>query len=168
MLAPASNVTFMVLACETTSLERDRLARHLSAEQCEHRMAAIRADQDTALIFRLDLRVFDFPGAGGLVALDPTMTFTLEDDRGRQARVLGRERGPVLGYATAQRLKRTYGYHPPWVRGSEHVNPSQYDVSWGRSLTLAEHRVRFGRHDVRTGLPLVDGETRWLRLRLSY
>lgn len=168
LLAPASNVTFMVLACETTNLERDRLVRHLSAQECEHRMAAIRADQDTALIFRLDLRVFDFPGAMGLIALDPTVNFTLEDDRGRRARVLGTERGPVLGYATAQKLKRVYGYHPPWVRGSEQANPSQYDVSWGRSLTLAEHRVRFARYDERTGQPLLDAATRWLRLRLSY
>jgi hypothetical protein len=122
LLAPSSNVTFMVLACETTNLERDRLARHLSAEQCEHRMAEIRADQDTALIFRLDLRVFDFPGAGGIVALDPTVTFTLEDDRGRRARVLGRERGPVLGYATAQKLKRVYGLPPAvgaWIGARE-------------------------------------------------
>lgn len=167
LLAPASNVTFMVLACETTKLDRDRLAQHLSAAQCEHKMAAIRADQDTALIFRVDLRVFDFPGAMGLIALDPTVNFTLEDDRGRRARVLGTERGPVLGYATAQKLKRIYGYHPPWVRGFELVYP-QYDVSGGRSLTMAEHRVRFGRYDVHTGSPLVDGETRWLRLRLSY
>ncbi len=91
MLAPASHATLMVLACETANLERDRLARHLSAEECEHRMAAIRADQDTALIFRLDLR----------------------------------------------------------------------------SLTVAEHRLRFARRDARTGELVVSSATRWLRLRLA-
>ena len=33
-VAPASHVTLMTLACETANLERDRLARHLSAEEC--------------------------------------------------------------------------------------------------------------------------------------
>ena len=167
VLAPASNVTFMVLACETTTLERDRLARHLSAEECEHRMAAIRADQDSALIFRLDLRVFDFPGSTALVRLDPSVAFTLEDDRGRRARLLGIERGPVLGYAAAEKVKRVYAYHPPWVRGIEHLAPQQYDVSWGRSLTVVEHRVRFDRRDLKTGDPLLGVGTRWLRLVVS-
>ncbi len=168
VLAPASNVTFMVLACETTTLERDRLARHLSAEECEHRMAVIRADQDTALVFRLDLRVFDFPGSTALVRLDPAVTFTLEDDRGRRARLVRTERGPVLGYAAAEKVKRIYAYHPPWVRGIEHLGAQQYDVSWGRSLTVVEHRVRFDRRDPKTGDPLLDAGTRWLRLRISF
>ena len=168
MLAPASNATLMVLACEVSRLERDRLARHLSAQECEHRMAGIRADQDTALIFRLDLRVFDFAGSAGLVRLDPPVSFILEDDRGRQSRALSIERGPVLGRATAKRLRRTYDYHPPWIRGREHLNWEQYDVSWGRNLAVVEHRVRFGRRDLRIGEPLLDASTRWLRLRLIY
>ena len=167
VLAPASNVTFMALACETSNLERDRLARHLSAEECEHRMAAIRVDQDSVLIFRLDLRVFDFAGSTKLVRLDPGVTFTLEDDRGRKARPLGVERGPVLGYASAHKVKRVYAYHPPWIRGLQHLDSDQYDVSWGRSLTLVEHRVRFARRDLKTGLPLLDSGTRWLRLRIT-
>lgn len=168
VLAPASHVTFMVLACESTALERDRLARHLSAEECEHRMAAIRADQDTALMFRLDLRVFDFPGSTALVRLDPAVTFILEDDRGRRAPLLATERGPILGFAAAEKVKRVYGYHPPWVRGIQHLDAQQYDVGWGRSLTVVEHRLRFGRRDTRTGDPLLDAGTRWLRLRVSF
>jgi hypothetical protein len=56
-LAPTSSATLMALECESADLERDRLARHLSAAECEHRMAAIRAGQDTSMSFRLDLRV---------------------------------------------------------------------------------------------------------------
>ena len=63
-LAPASHATLMSLACETANLERDRIARHLSVEECDHRMAAILADRDSALIFRLDLRIIRLPRNG--------------------------------------------------------------------------------------------------------
>jgi hypothetical protein len=166
MLAPASHATLMVLACASANLERDRLARHLSREECEHRMGAIRADQDTALIFRLDLRTFSFPGSAGLARLDTRTTLTLEDDRGRQWSPIDVRRGPAVPAATGGKLRRIY-YHPPWLRGAQHLNPYQYDVGPGRDLTIAEHLVRFARHDSRSGEPVVSSRTRWLRLRLS-
>jgi hypothetical protein len=166
MLAPASHATLMVLACASANLERDRLARHLSAEECEHRMAAIRADQDSALIFRLDLRTFSFPGSAGLARLDARTTLTLEDDRGGRWSPIEVRRGPAVLAATGGKLKRIYYYHPPWVRGGEHLAPYQYDVGAGRDLTIAEHLVRFARRDARSGEPIVSSRTRWLRLRL--
>lgn len=172
MLAPASHVTLMVLACANADLERDRLARHLSREDCEHRMAAIRADQDSSLLFRLDLRVFGFPGSAGFVRLDSRTTLTLEDDRGRRWAPIDVRRGPAVLAASGLKLKRIY-YHPPWLRGTQHQspypsdNPYPFDVGPGRDLTIAEHLVRFARRDPRTREPVVDRRTRWLRLRLG-
>ncbi len=176
LLAPASHVTFMVLACESSALERDRRVRHLSAEECEHRMAAIRADQDSALIFRLDLRVFDEPGASGLIRIGstdlgrygPRAEIVLEDDRGRHWYANDVKRGIAFEMASGQKLERTYVYHPPWLRSSEHAYPHQYWPRGGRSLTLVEHRARIPRRDPRTGEPLIDGRTRWVRLHLDY
>ncbi len=167
MFAPAAHATLMALACETADLERDRLARHLSAEECEHRMAAIRADQDTALIFRLDLRVFDYRDGDRVARLDPQMTIILEDDRGRRWRPVEVKRGPAVQIASGQKLKRIY-YHPPWLHGSQHWYPDQYALTDGRSLTVAEHRLRFARHDPRTRESVLTRRTRWLRLRLAY
>lgn len=166
MLAPASHATLMVLACASANLERDRLARHLSREECEHRMGAIRADQDTALIFRLDLRVFSFAGSAGLARLDPRTTLTLEDDGGRRWSPIDVRRGPAVPVATGGKLKRIY-YHPPWLGGAQRLSPYQYEVGPGRDLTIAEHLVRFARRDWRSGEPIVSSRTRWLRLRLS-
>ena len=84
VLSPGSSATLMTLECESADLERDRLGRHLSADECEHRMAAIRVGQDTSLLFRLDLRVIDFQGALGLTRLGPGASIWLEDDRGRR------------------------------------------------------------------------------------
>ena len=166
MLAPASHATLMVLACASADLERDRLARHLSREECEHRMGSIRADQDTALIFRLDLRTFSLPGSSGLARLDSRTTITLEDDRGRHWSPIEVRRGPAVLAATAGTIRRIY-YHPPWLRGAQHLNPSPYDVSPGLDLTIAEHVIRFARRDPRSRELVVSSGTRWLRLRLS-
>lgn len=167
MLAPSSHATLMALACETASLERDRLARHLNAEECEHRMAAIRSVRDTALIFRVDLRVFDFRGSDPLARLGHTVTFTLEDDRGRHWSPIETTRGPAVMVATGQRLKRIY-YHPPWLRADQHLFPAQYGVADGRNLTVGEHRVSFPKRDPHTRELVVSRSTQWLRLRLSY
>ncbi len=156
----------MVLACASADLERDRLARHLSREECEHRMAAIRADQDSSLRFRLDLRVFSFAGSAGIVRLDSRTTLTLEDDRGRWWSPIEVRRGPAILVATGMKLKRIY-YHPPWLRGAQDLNPYPYDVGPGRDLTIAEHLIRFARRDPRSGEPVVSSRTRWLRLRLK-
>lgn len=166
MLAPASHATLMVLACASADLERDRLARHLSSDECEHRMAGIRADLDSALLFRLDLRLFSIAGSAGLARLDPQTTLSLEDDRGRRWSPIELRRGPAVLVASAMKLKRIY-YHPPWLRGPQYLNPSAYDVGPGRDLTIAEHLVRFARRDPRSGEPVVSSRTRWLRLRLS-
>jgi hypothetical protein len=166
MLAPASHATLMVLACASADLERDRLARHLSREECEHRMADIRADQDSALIFRLDLRTFSFPGSAGLARLDARTTLMLEDDRGGRWSPLEIRRGPAVLAARGGKLRRLYEYHPPWVRGGEHRGPYAYDAAPGRDLTIAEHFVRFARRDVRSRELVLSSRTRWLRLRL--
>lgn len=166
-LAPASHATLMTLACETANLEHDRGARHLSAEECEHRMAAIRADQDTALIFRLALRAFDSRGLDPLVRLGPAVSFQLEDDRGRQWVPIQVQRGPAVQVATGQKLSRIY-YYPPWVRGSERGYANRYDVSEGSTQTVAEHRLRFARRDSLTQELVITPETRWVRLRISY
>lgn len=166
MLAPASHATFMVLACASANLKRDRLARHLSREECEHRMAAIRADQDTALIFRLDLRTFSLPGSAGLTRLDSRTTITLEDDRGRHWSPIDVRRGPAVLAATAGTIRRVY-YHPPWLRGAQHLSPPPYDNNPGRDLSITEHVIRFTRRDPRSRELVVSSGTRWLRLRLS-
>ena len=166
VLAPASHATLMVLACQTADLERDRLAQHLSREECEHRMEAIRAEQDSALSFRLELRVFSFPRSNELVRLDRLTTVTLEDDRGRLWTPVAIRRGPAVLAARGLKLERIY-YHPPWLRGLQHFNPAQYDPGAGRDLTVAEHFVRFARRDKRSGDLVVSSRTRWLRVRLS-
>lgn len=166
MLAPASHATLMVLTCANADLERDRLARHLSREECEHRMAAIRADQDSALIFRLDLRVLGSAGSVGLARLDPHTTLTLEDDRGQRWSPTEVRRGPAVLAASGMKLERIY-YHPPWFRGAQHLSPYPYEVNPGPDLTIAEHLVRFARRDSHSREPVVSSRTRWLRLRLK-
>jgi len=167
VFAPGSHATLMVLACEVASLERDRLTRHLSAEECEHRMVAVRAEQDTALAFRLNLLVYDFRGANELARLAPSVTLRLEDDRGRRWQPIEVRPGPAVNITSGQKLKRLT-YHPPWLRDIQDPHPLQYGVTEGRSVTVAEHRVRFPRRDPRTGERLISRDTRWLRLRLSY
>lgn len=167
VFAAGSHATLMVLACETASLERDRLTRHLSAEECEHRMVAVRAEQDTALAFRLNLLVYDFRGANELARLAPSVTLRLEDDRGRRWAPLEVRPGPAVNITSGQKLKRLT-YHPPWLRDIQDPHPLQYGVTEGRSVTVAEHRVRFARRDPRTGERLISRDTRWLRLRLAY
>lgn len=168
-LAPASNATLMVLECESADLERDRLARHLSAEECEHRMAGIRADQDTSLSFRLDLRVIDFAGVSGLTRLGPGTSVWLEDDRGQAWYPIATLRGPVLDVVRGERLRRVYdSYAPPWVRDTRVGHPYRYEPYGGRAITIAEHRARFERRDRRSMNPVISRSTRWLRLHLTY
>ena len=166
ILAPASHATLMALACETADLERDRLARHLSAEECEHRMAAIRADQDSALTFLLGLHTFDVPGADALARLDPRVTFALEDDRGRRWTPMEVIRGPAVPVTAGGQVKRIH-YHPPWLRDGQHSYANEYALVNARPLTVAEHRLRFARRARRTGDLVVSSGTRWLRLRLA-
>ena len=168
-LAPASNATLMVLECESADLERDRLARHLSAEECEHRMATIRAGQDTSLSFRLDLRVIDFPGVSGLTRLGPGTSVWLEDDRGQAWYPIATLRGPVLDVVRGERLQRVYDYYaPPWVRDTRSGHPYRYEPYGGRAITIAEHRARFERRDRQSTNPVISRSTRWLRLHLKY
>lgn len=159
VLAPSSHATLMVLDCASADLEQDRRARHLSRDECEHRMAAIRADLDTALIFRLDLRAFSVGPSAAVVRLSPQTTVTLEDDRGRSWSPIDVRPGPTATVATGLTLNRFY--QPPWLRGGGH------QVGAGRELTIAEHVVRFARRDSRFGEPLVSSGTRWLRLRMT-
>jgi hypothetical protein len=171
VLAPASGATLMALECESADLERDRLARHLSAAECEHRMAAIRAGQDTSLLFRLDLRVIDFPGASGLARLGPGASIWLEDDRGRRWSPIETLRGPVVGLIRGERLRRLYDYYtPPWVRDTRSGDPPRYryEPYGGRPITIAEHRARFARRARLSLDPVVTSATGWLRLHLKY
>ena len=168
VLDPTSSATLMALECETAELERDRLTRHLSAAECEHRMAAIRAGQDTSLYFRLDLRVIEFPGAPGLARLGPTTSIWFEDDRGRQQYPVETLRGPVVDVIRGERLRRVYDYYaPPWVRDARSQHPFRYEPRGGRPVSVAEHRVRFDRRDRRSLDPVVTRSTRWLRLHLK-
>ena len=168
VLEPTSSATLMALECESAELERDRLTRHLSAAECEHRMAAIRAGQDTSLHFRLDLRVIEFPGASGLARLGPTTSIWLEDDRGRRSYPVETLRGPVVDVIRGERLRRVYDYYaPPWVRDPRSRHPFRYEPRGGRPVTVAAHRVRFDRRDRRTLDPVVTRSTRWLRLHLK-
>ena len=168
-LAPASSATLMVLECESADLERDRLARHLSSEECEHRMAAIRAGQDTSLLFRLDLRVIDFPGVSDLTRLGPSASVWLEDDRGRVWYPIEMLRGPVVDVVRGERLRRVNDYYaPPWVRDARFRHPSRYEPYGGRPITIAEHRARFAKRDVRSMDATITRSTRWLRLHLKY
>lgn len=168
-LVPASGATLMALECETADLERDRLARHLTVVECEHRMAAIRAGQDTSLSFRLDLRVIDFPGVSGLARLGPGASIWLEDDRGRQWNPIETLRGPIVDVIRGERLRRVYDdYTPPWVRDTRFGHPYRYDPYGGRPITIAEHRVRFAKRDGRALDSVITRSTRWLRLHLKY
>ena len=130
-------------------------------------MAAIRGDQDSALTFRLDLRVFDFRGMDQLVRLAPGVVFRLEDDRSRQWGPIQAVRGPVLQVATGQKLRRIY-YYPPWMRSSQRLYAGQYDVRDSRNLTIVEHRLRFARRDPQTQELVLTPDTQWVRLRISY
>ena len=166
VLAPASHATFMALACRTADLERDRLARHLSAEECEHRMAAIRADQDSALIFRLHLETLDLAGADALARLRPPTVLSLEDDRGRRSLPLEVVRGPAVLLTTGGEVRRTY-YHPPWLRSDRHGDVDAYGVADAAPATVAQHSLRFARRDPAGGGLVASKGTRWLRLRLA-
>ena len=169
VLDPTSGATLMALECETAELERERLTRHLSAAECEHRMAAIRAGQDTSLYFQLDLHVIEFPGASGLARLGPTTSVWLEDDRGRQRYPVETLRGPVVDVIRGERLRRVYGYYsPPWIRDPSSRHPYRYEPSGGRPVTVAEHRARFARRDRWSPDPVVTRSTRWLTLHLKY
>lgn len=169
VLAPASSATLLVLECESADLERDRLARHLSAAECEHRMGAIQAGQDTSLLFRLDLRVIDFPGASGLTRLGSGVSIWLDDDRGRQWYPLETLRGPVVDVVRGERLRRVYDYYaPPWVRDARSAYPNRYEPYGGRPITIAQHRARFARLDRRSMDPVITRSTSWLRLHLKY
>lgn len=165
-LDPGSYVTLVTLACEGTVIEHERLARHLSPEECEHRMAAVRADHDTALVFRVHLRLLGPPGSGGLVRLDRNIRATLEDDAGWRWSPPDVRRGAGLGMATNQKVRRVPIYHPQWVRGSDLIHPDPYRASQGRGLTIVEYSIRFPRRS-EEGERLLTGGTRWLRLRLS-
>lgn len=167
VLTPSSSATLMVLDCEAADLERNRLARHLTAAECEHRMTAIRAGQDTSLLFGLDLRVTDFSGAAGIVRLAPSTSIWLEDDRGRQWSPIETLRGPVVDVVRGERLRRVYDYYaPPWVRETRSGHPYRYEPYGGRPITIAQHRARFARRDRSTAL-VVTPSTRWLRLHLK-
>ena len=169
VLAPASSATLMVLECESAVLERDRLARHLSSEECEHRMAAIQAGQDTSLLFRLDLRVIDFPGASGLARLGLSASVWLEDDRGRVWYPIEMLRGPVVDVVRGERLRRVNDYYaPPWVRDARPGHPARYEPYGGRPITIAEHRARFEKRNRRSMDPTIGRATRWIRLHLKY
>ena len=167
MLAPSSHATLMVLSCEGASLERDRATRHLSATECEHRMAAVRSDQDTALIFRLDLRVLEFRGTDDVARLKPGVALILEDDRGRRWNWLEVTRGAVLQLNLPQGLRR-FRYQPPWSRNYQGQGPLYHDVDRSQRVTVAEHRVRFLRRDPASHELVIGGNTQWIRLRLSY
>ncbi len=164
IMMPSAHVTLIALGCAAAELERDRLARHLDPKECEHRMAAIRADQDTALIFSVDLEVMKTPISMTLVRLEPEVTLRLEDEHGNSWAPASVERGPILGSETGFRARRLYD--PPWARGSNLGR--RYGVTGGREVFHGEHRVRFSRRDARTGKPVLGRGTRWLQLRLSY
>lgn len=166
IMAPSAYATLIALECAAAELERDRLARHLDPKECEHRMAAIRADQDTALIFSVDLEVAKTPISMTLVRLEPEVTLRLEDEHGTSWAPISVERGPVLNSETGFRVQRLYA--PPWARGSNYNSGPRYGVLGGREVFHGKHRVRFARRDARTGKPVLDRGTRWLQLRLSY
>lgn len=169
VLAPASSATLLVLECESADLERDRLARHLNAAECEHRMAAIQAGQDTSLLFRLDLRVIDFPGATGLTRLGSGASLWLDDDRGRRWYPIETLRGPVVDVVRGERLRRINDYYaPPWVRDARFAHPNRYEPYGGRPITIAQHRARFARLDSQSMEPVITSSTRWIRLHLKY
>lgn len=164
LLSPGSYATFVVLTCASADLERERAARHLSPDECEHRMAAIRAEQDTALVFRVHLRVFAFPGAQDLARLSSGAFVTLEDDRGRRWLPEEVKSVAMMPTVTGQKLRR-YSYDPPWARPDR---GQRYAVMQGKDLLIGEVRVRFPRRDPGTGTPVIESGTRWLSLRVTY
>ena len=169
ILAPSSHATLMTLGCETAHLERDRLARHLSAEECEHRMASIRTDQDSALTIRIDLRVLGFDGTDPLARLRPGVTFQLETDRGGPWQPVAIARGPVIQLETGRKPRRIHYYYDPlWVRSSGPPHPAQNVLTEGRSVTVGEHRLRFERRDPPSQQLVIGPEVRWMRLRMRY
>ncbi len=163
-LMPHSYATLQVLACASADLERERLVRHLTREECEHRMAAFRADQDTALIFLVHLRTFRVPGADALLHLDSTVRLSLEDDGGRRWAPQSVERGPVVPTEAGLSLRRVYD--PPWIR-PQGLGTRRNEVVQGKSVNVVEHRVRFSRRDPPKGDPVLRRDLRWLRLRIS-
>jgi hypothetical protein len=170
VLGSSSSATLMALECESADLERERLARHLSAAECEHRMAAIRAGQDTSLSFQLDLRVIDFPEASGLARLATGTSIWLEDDLGRRWSPIEMLRGPALSMVRGARLRRVHDfYSPPWVRDTRSVHPYRdFHVPYGgRPTSIGVHRARFAKQDRQTMSPVITRSTRWLRLHLK-
>ena len=167
LLSPGSYATLVVLTCAAADLERERAARHLSAEECEHRMAAIRSEQDTALVFRVHFRAFDFPTAHEIARLSPGVQVTLEDDRGRRWQPVEVRRGPVASSIAGQKRQR-YSYDPPWLRVERGGPTVGYEVMNGKDILVGDHSFRFARHDFRTGQPTVSVNTRWLSLRVTY
>jgi hypothetical protein len=165
ILTARSYATIQVLACAHADLERERLVRHLSAEECEHRMAAFRADQDTSLVFSLHLATFDVPGARELLQLDPSVRLALEDDTGRRWAQVSVKRGAMVPTEVDLRLRRTYD--PPWVRNGRGEISHGFEVRSGKQANLVEHLVRFARRDPVTGDRVLGRDLRWLRLRIS-
>ncbi len=159
-LDPASHATLMSIACENSLLERDRKVRHMSPEDCEHHMAKVRADHDTALVFRVALRVLGRAGASKPVWLGSRTTAVLEAADGWRWSPVDLKRGLRLGMATRGESRSISLYRPHWMRGG---------VGGGRGTDLdeVEYWVRFPRRDPAGGQRMLTRETRWLRLRLS-
>lgn len=68
-----------------------------------------------------------------------------------------------------ERLRRIYDYYtPPWVRNTRSGHPSRYEPYGERTITIAEHRARFPKRDLRSLDPTIARSTRWLRLHLKY
>ena len=165
VLMARSYATLQVLACANADLEKERLVRHLSREECEHRMAAFRADQDSSLVFSVHLSTFAVPGARELLELDPSVRLALEDDIGRRWDPISLRRGPRVPTEVGMQLRRVY--EPPWIRNGRGSFSRGFEVKTGREANLAEHRVGFSRRDPVTGDPVLAGSLHWLRLRMS-
>lgn len=146
VLSPRSYATFEVLPSPATDPERDRATQDLVAEQ------------DTALVVQLHVRVLDAPGASDLAWLSPDVDVTLEDDLGRRWTPVQVNRGPVV----------PAGLKPPrflddlgWMRGP-------VDFFKGKELLVGEHRLRFLRRDKSMGGPTIHARTRLFSLKVSY
>jgi hypothetical protein len=146
LLSPRSYATVEVLPSAAADLERELATRDFVA------------DQDTALVVQLHVRVLDAPGAEDLAWLSPDVEVTLQDDLGRSWIPVQVNRGPVVPAS----LK------PPrflddlrWMRGP-------VDFIKGKEFMVGEHRVRFLRRDKSMGGPSIHARTRWFLLRLSY
>ena len=163
-LDPASHGTLMTVACENSILERDRKVRHMSPEYCEHRMAEIRTDHDTALVIRLELRVIGRKGASEPAHLGSRTTATLEADDGWRWAPVDLGHGLSLGTATSGETRRISIYRPQWMRGSEVTRGAQ---GAAERCPATEYWIRFPRRDPKTGRQLLTPATRWLRLRLA-